>query len=98
MRGDAGLGVIAGDISEPGAWQQAASDCELVIHTAAVASNAVGFDKQWQVNVLGTRRVIDAAASGGATQFVLLSSARAFGDGGFPDGVDEWWPVYRNEP
>ena len=93
VRADAALGVVAGDISQPGAWQQAASDCDLVIHTAAVVSNAVGFDEQWQVNVLGTRRAIDAAVSGGAGRFVLFSSIRAFGDGGFPDGVDERWPV-----
>jgi nucleoside-diphosphate-sugar epimerase len=93
VRANAALGVVAGDISKPGAWQQAASDCELVIHTAAVVSNAVGFGEQWQVNVLGTRRAIDAAVAGGASRFVLFSSIRAFGDGGFPDGVDERWPV-----
>lgn len=92
-RADADLGVVAGDISQPGAWQEAADRCALVIHAAAVVSNAVGFDRQWQVNVLGTRRVVDAAVAGGAERFVLLSSVRAFGDGGFPDGVDERWPV-----
>lgn len=93
VRAGAEHGVVAGDISEPGAWQDAAAGCQLVVHTAAVVSNAVGFEDQWQVNVLGTRRVIDAAVSGGAERFVLLSSVRAFGDGGFPDGVDERWPV-----
>ncbi len=93
VRPDADLGVVRGDISKPGAWQATASGCDLVIHTAAVVSNVVGFDGQWQVNVLGTRRVIDAAVSGGAGRFVLLSSVRAFGDSGFPDGVDERWPV-----
>lgn len=92
-RASADLGVVAGDISKPGPWQEAAADCELVIHTAAVVSNAVAFDRQWEVNVLGTRRVMDAAVSGGAQRFVLFSSVRAFGDGGFPDGVDERWPV-----
>jgi nucleoside-diphosphate-sugar epimerase len=93
VRADPELGVVAGDVSKPEAWQEAASGCEFVIHTAAVVSNAVGFDEQWQVNVLGTRRAIDAAVAGGASRFVLLSSVRAFGDGGFPDGVEERWPV-----
>lgn len=86
-------GVVAGDISKPGEWQEAAAGCRLVIHTAAVVSNAVGFETQWQVNALGTRHAIEAAVSGGVERFVLLSSVRAFGDGGFPDGVDERWPA-----
>jgi nucleoside-diphosphate-sugar epimerase len=92
VQGDAEAGVVAGDISEPGAWQQAAGGCEVVFHTAAVVSNAVPLAQQWQVNVLGTRRAIDAAVAGGAGRFVLFSSVRAFG-GDFPDGVDERWPV-----
>jgi len=93
VRADEELAVVAGDISAPWAWQQAASGSELVIHTAAVVSNAVGFAEQWRVNVLGTRRAIDAAVDAGASRFVLFSSVRAFGDSGFPDGVDERWPV-----
>lgn len=92
-RASADHGVVAGDISKPGEWQEAAAGCELMVHTAAVVSNAIGFESQWQVNVLGTRRAIDAAVAAGAERFVLLSSVRAFGDGGFPDGVDEQWPV-----
>ncbi len=93
MRAEPGLGVLAGDVCEPARWQQAAAGCELFIHTAAVVSNAVPFARQWQVNVLGTRRAIDAALAAGAARFVLLSSVRAFGDSDFPDGVDERWPV-----
>ncbi len=93
VRANDDLGVVAGDISAAGTWQEAAQGCELFVHTAAVVSNAVGFDEQWQVNVLGTRRAIDAATRGSAKRFVLFSSIRAFGDGGFPDGVDENWPT-----
>lgn len=90
---DPDAGIVAGDIGEPGAWQAAAEGADAILHTAAVVSNAVGHDEQWRVNVLGTRRVIDAAVSGGVPRFVLFSSVRAFGDGGFPDGVDERWPI-----
>jgi nucleoside-diphosphate-sugar epimerase len=93
VRDDADLGVVAGDVSEPGGWQRVVTGSELVVHTAAVVSNAVGFKEQWRVNVLGTRRALEAAASAGAKRFVLLSSIRAFGDREFPDGVDEHWPV-----
>jgi len=90
---DPGRDVVAGDISRPGPWQAHAAGCELVLHTAAVVSNAVGAAEQWRVNVVGTRRVLDAAKAAGARRFVLFSSVRAFGDTGFPDGVDETWPV-----
>jgi len=50
-------------------------------------------DEVWALNVLGTRRALDAAVAAGARRFVHLSSVRAFSDTAFPDGVDERWPV-----
>lgn len=85
--------VIAGDISQAGEWQSAFLGCDLVIHTAAVVSNAVDAETTWKVNVLGTRHVVDAAAKAGVKRMVHLSSVRAFSDVNFPDGVDESWPV-----
>lgn len=93
VRADSGAGVVAGDIGEPRPWQEAVSGSEVVFHTAAVVSNAVPLAQQWKVNVLGTRRALDAAVAAGARRFVLFSSVRAFGDD-FPDGVDERWPVH----
>lgn len=89
----ASSGVIAGDITEDGVWQEAIAGCDLVIHTAAVVSNATGLDGQWRVNVAGTRKVLDAAVRAGVPRFVHLSSIRAFSDLGFPDGVTEDHPV-----
>ncbi|SDT25199.1 NAD-dependent epimerase/dehydratase family protein [Actinoplanes derwentensis] len=89
----AGVDVVAGDITADGAWQDAVRGSEMVVHTAAVVSNAVGPAGQWRVNVAGTRRVLDAAVRAGAERFVHLSSVRAFSDLGFPDGVTEDHPV-----
>ncbi|MGI8580354.1 MAG: NAD-dependent epimerase/dehydratase family protein, partial [Solirubrobacteraceae bacterium] len=86
-------GVVAGDIAEPGDWQRHAEGCDLVVHTAAIVSNAFDLDTSWRVNVLGTRRALDAAARAGADRFVHISSVRAFSDAGFPPGVDESHPV-----
>lgn len=91
LRADPAADVVAGDIAEPGPWQRHAAGADLVVHTAAVVSNAVGRDAQWRTNVLGTRHVVDAAA--GAARLVTLSSIRAFSDLGFPDGVTEEHPV-----
>jgi nucleoside-diphosphate-sugar epimerase len=85
--------IVAGDISAAGPWQLHAAGCDLFIHTAAVVSNAVALDRSWRVNVLGTRRALDAAVRGGARRFVHFSSVRVFSDRDFPDGVDERHPV-----
>ncbi|GGN64334.1 putative oxidoreductase [Actinoplanes lobatus] len=93
LRADEAAGVVAGDIGEEGSWQDAAAGADLVIHTAAVVSNAVGLDEQWRVNVAGTRHALDAAVRGKAGRFLQFSSIRAFSDLGFPDGVSEDHPV-----
>jgi nucleoside-diphosphate-sugar epimerase len=90
---DPAAGIVAGDTTDPSAWATAAEACDVVIHTAAVVSNAVGLDEQWRVNVLGTRRVLDVAVAAGVRRFVHLSSVRAFSDVDFPDGVTEEHPV-----
>ncbi|MDW5596366.1 NAD-dependent epimerase/dehydratase family protein [Conexibacter stalactiti] len=90
---DRAAGIVAGDIAAPGAWQEHAAGCDLVVHTAAVVSNAQGHDASWRVNVLGTRNVLDAAARGSAERFLHLSSVRAFSDLGFPADVEERHPV-----
>ena len=93
VEADADRAIVAGDISEPGPWQLHAAGCDLFIHTAALVSNAAGLDRSWRVNVVGTRRALDAAVRGGARRFVHFSSVRAFSDRDFPDGVDELHPV-----
>ncbi len=63
-----GAGCWPGTCASPRAGSRQAAGCELFIHTAAVVSNAVPFACQWQVNVLGTRRAIDAALTAGAAR------------------------------
>jgi nucleoside-diphosphate-sugar epimerase len=89
----AGDEVFPGDVSEPGEWQGAVAGCDLVAHTAAIVDNTSPPGRCWAVNVLGVRRVLDAAVAAGVPRFVHLSSVRAFSDADFPDGVDETWPV-----
>lgn len=93
LRADPDLGVVAGDVREPGDWQRAAAGFDLVVHTAAAVTNTGSLDGVWRLNVLAVRRALDAAVAGGARRFLHLSSVRAFSDTLFPDGVDERWPV-----
>jgi nucleoside-diphosphate-sugar epimerase len=95
VRADAELGVVAGDITAPGAWQEAMGGAELVIHTAVrigMQSDPEGF---WEVNVRGTRHALDGAARAGAQRFVHFSSIVAFGFD-IPTDVDERHPVRSN--
>ncbi len=85
--------VVAGDVSEPGAWQEHATGCELLIHTAAdVSFRLERREKMWRSNVLGTANALAAAQRAGAQRFVHFSSVTVFGFE-FPDGVDERHPV-----
>lgn len=93
LTADEAAGVLAGDIRAPGQWQEAMAGCDVVIHTAALVSNAAGLDASWRLNVLGTRLALDGAAAAGVGRFVHFSSVRAFSDLDFPDGVDEDHPV-----
>jgi nucleoside-diphosphate-sugar epimerase len=95
VRADPSRGVVAGDVSEAGAWQAHAAGCDLVVHTAAVLTLGGDPGAVWKVNVLGTRHALDAAVRAGARRFVQLSSVLAF-SWTFPDRVDERYPVRPN--
>lgn len=85
--------VVVGDTSAAGPWQDALGGAELVVHTAALVSNTSGLQRAWEVNVLGTRHVLDAASRHGVGRVLHLSSVRAFSDLDFPADVDEQHPV-----
>jgi len=85
-------GVIAGSILAPDAWADQLTGVDVMIHTAAIVSNDAALDKAWEVNVLGTQRVLRAAVAAGVKRFVHVSSIAAYGFD-FPDGVDERDPV-----
>ena len=85
-------GVAAGNTVNPGPWAGQLAGVDAVIHTAALVSNAAPLEKAWEVNVLGTQRVLRAAATAGVPRFVHISSIAAYGFD-FPDGVSESDPV-----
>jgi nucleoside-diphosphate-sugar epimerase len=86
------LGVVAGDVNEPAGWSERMKDADILFHTAAVVSNVASEQAFWTVNVLGTRRVLEAATDAGVGRFVHLSSVAAYGFE-FPDEIDETYPV-----
>ncbi|HEX8053195.1 MAG TPA: NAD(P)-dependent oxidoreductase [Thermoleophilaceae bacterium] len=92
LTADPERGVVAGDVTRPGDWQDHAAGCEVVIHLAARIGLGGTHDEFWPVNVLATRLALDAAVRGGARRFVHTSSVVTFGLD-FPDGVAESYPV-----
>ncbi len=87
-----GAAIVAGDISVPGEWQQAAEGAGVVVHTAALVGMPSDVSRFWAVNVLGTRLALEAARDAGAGRFLQISSVVTFGLD-FPDGVAETHPV-----
>ena len=82
--GDPANGIVEGTTSDPDVWKDALDGVDAVVHTAAIVSTVAPIDKAWEVNVLGTRKVLDAAIAAGVSRFVHLSSVAAYGFD-FPD-------------
>jgi nucleoside-diphosphate-sugar epimerase len=95
LRPERELGVVAGDLTTRGEWEQAAEGVELVIHTAARVGMEIDPHSFWRANVVGTRNALDAAIRVGAERFLHFSSIVAFGFD-VPANVDERHPVRAN--
>lgn len=89
---DPGNGVVNGSTTDPAAWADALDGVDTVVHLAALVSTVIPVETAWDVNVLGTKRVIDAAVDAGVRRFVHLSSIAAYG-WEFPDHVTEDYPA-----
>ncbi|GAA1477831.1 NAD(P)-dependent oxidoreductase [Nocardioides aestuarii] len=90
---DPDRGVVAGDTTDPESWAGALDGVDVVVHTAALLGPAYSLERAWHVNVFGTHQVLRAAVDAGVPRFVHFSSIMAYGFG-FPDGVDETYPVH----
>ncbi len=71
---DAANDVVGGDIDDPTPWAHRLEGCDVVVHTAAVVTNNVDPAEAWHVNVVGTQRVLEAAAAAGVGRFVHVST------------------------
>ena len=92
LEADPERGVVAGDVTRPGPWQEHAAGCEVFVHLAARLGLGGTHDEFWPINVVAVRHALDAAVRGGARRFVHTSSIVTFGND-FPDGVAESYPV-----
>lgn len=67
-------GVIEGDIGDPKTWREQLSGVDVVVHTAAIVSNNIDRARAWEVNVVGTQKVLDAATDAGVGRYVQIST------------------------
>ena len=72
--------VIKADLSKPETVKDALKDCSIVIHTAAMVSNAMSDEEMWKTNVLNTSKLIKLAIECNVKRFVHISSIVVYGN------------------
>lgn len=91
-----GAEVVLGDIRDRAAVEKACHEVEIVFHTAALASGWGDARTFEDINVGGTRSLLDAARRAGARAFVYTSSPSVVFDGKDIAGGDESLPFARS--
>ncbi|HKY72739.1 MAG TPA: NAD-dependent epimerase/dehydratase family protein [Nitrospira sp.] len=80
MREDA----VVGDVRDVSCVRSAVAGCDSIVHLAgqahAIDDEGVSEEDYLSINVEGTRRLLDAAKSGGAQKFVFASTVKVFGE------------------
>jgi nucleoside-diphosphate-sugar epimerase len=90
-----GVEPIQGDIRDKEAVSQACARVDVVVHTAAVAGIWGDWDSYFQINVLGTRHVVEGCLAHGVSKLVYTSSPSVTFDGSDQRGVDESVPYAK---
>jgi nucleoside-diphosphate-sugar epimerase len=90
-----GNDIIEGDIAQPDTIKDLLQECDVIIHTAALVSNAMQDSDMWRVNVLATRNLIEAAKEHKVRRFVQISSVVAYGNSAEGE-LDESQPVHAD--
>jgi sterol-4alpha-carboxylate 3-dehydrogenase (decarboxylating) len=94
--GLAGCEVIRGDLRSPEVLDRACRGVDTVFHTACVYTQHPGCDELvWDVNVVGTRRILDACRAHRVSRLVFTSSIDVVFGGHPISGGDETMPYTR---
>jgi nucleoside-diphosphate-sugar epimerase len=92
-----GVDFVRGDVTDPASLRPAMEGREAVIHSAAVVTfKSREAARQREVNVQGTRNVVEAARAAGVSRLVFTSSVAAIGrpNGAPADETTRYdWPV-----
>jgi nucleoside-diphosphate-sugar epimerase len=71
--------ICYGDLSDPDSLRSACKNIDIVVHTAAVVGSFGDWSHYYEIGVLGTERLIEAAHQEGVARFVHLSSIAVYG-------------------
>jgi nucleoside-diphosphate-sugar epimerase len=82
------LELVSGDLTSASSLASAADGCRFVLHCGARVSDWATVDEIKQVNVLGTRNVLEASVAASVKRFVHFSTTDVYGHPGGP-GIDE---------
>ena len=91
-----GVEMIQGDIRDAKIVRAACAEINVVFHTAAVAGIWGKWRHFYQINTVGTQRVVDACQSQGVSRLVFSSSPSVTFNGTDQCGIDESAPYAHN--
>jgi len=82
---DAGVKIIIGDVTDKSTFQNGMEECDWVIHLASSFVFWIPNDKVYhEVNVTGTRNVMECAIEKGVSKIVYVSTAAIYGNADKP--------------
>jgi nucleoside-diphosphate-sugar epimerase len=93
-----GAQPVTGDLGDSDAWVVGAYGCEVLFHAAAKLGDWGRPREFWEVNVLGTRRVIAAARRAGVRRVVHVGTEAVLLAGEPLVAADESMPVRTDSP
>ncbi len=79
-----GAEAVAGDVTDPAAWQAAARGVRAIVHAAAIVQRRASWEQYVAVNVDGTRHAVAAARVAGARLIHISSVAVYAGSAAYP--------------
>src|SRR2546428_5504902 len=79
-----GAEAVAGDVTDPAAWQAAARGGRPLVHAPAIVQRRASWDQYVAVNGDGTRLAVDAARTTGARLIHISSVAVYAGSAAYP--------------
>ncbi len=80
--------IAVGDLTRAGSLTRAAAGCRYVLHCGALVSDWATTDEIAQINVAGTRNLLQASIHAAAARFVHFSTTDVYGYPGGP-AIDE---------
>ncbi|MBI4512858.1 MAG: NAD-dependent epimerase/dehydratase family protein [Gemmatimonadetes bacterium] len=89
--GRIGAELVEGDLLAPETYRDALGRCGAVVHAAALVTQPAGWEAYREVNVQGTRVVLEAAANAGVRGALHVSTVAVYGGLGGLGGLGGRW-------